>query len=226
MNAPTRLVIQTEREKHHEHNLPHPHRPATDAGDTWPLRGSCNVPKDAREADEHMFVERADGALWLLVRTRYGIGESVSTDRGKTWPDLTPSGIEHPTSRFFVRRLVSGNLLLVKHGPIDTRTSRSHLTSYLSKDDGKTWSGGLLIDERLGVAYPDGDQSPDGLIRVIYDYNRRTDRNILMAAFREEDVAAGKDVSGSVSLRQLVSRGTGGQEKPKPSKAPASRPDG
>jgi hypothetical protein len=193
---------------------------STDAGKTWTLRGSCNVPKDAREADEHMFVERTDGSLWLLVRTRYGIGESVSTDRGKTWPDLTPSGIEHPTSRFFVRRLVSGNLLLVKHGPLDQRIGRSHLTAYLSKDDGKTWGGGLMLDERHGVSYPDGDQSPDGLIRVIYDYNRRTDRNILMAVFREEDVAGGKDVSGAVKLRQLVSKGTGGQEKPKPSKAP------
>ncbi len=129
---------------------------STDAGKTWTLRGSCNVPKDAREADEHMFVERTDGSLWLLVRTRYGIGESVSTDRGKTWPELTPSAIQHPTSRFFIRRLVSGNLLLIKHGPIDSRTSRSHLTAYVSKDDGKTWTGGLLLDERLGVSYPDG----------------------------------------------------------------------
>jgi hypothetical protein len=193
---------------------------SSDAGKTWALRGSCNVPKEAREADEHMFVERTDGSLWLLVRTRYGIGESVSNDRGKTWPDLTPSGIEHPTSRFFVRRLVSGNLLLVKHGPLDQRIDRSHLTAYVSKDDGKTWSGGILLDERAGVSYPDGEQTPDGLIRVIYDYNRRTDRNILMAVFREEDAAGGKDESGAVKLRQLVSKGTGGQEKPKPSKAP------
>ena len=192
---------------------------STDAGKTWSLRGSCNVPKDARDADEHMFVERTDGSLRLLVRTRYGIGESVSNDRGKTWPELKPSAIQHPTSRFFIRRLVSGNLLLVKHGPIDTRTSRSHLTAFLSKDDGKTWSGGLLLDERNGVSYPDGDQSSDGLIRIIYDYHRTTDRNILMASFREEDVAAGRDASGMVKLRQLVSRGTGGQEKRKNSTA-------
>jgi hypothetical protein len=198
---------------------------STDAGKTWTLRGSCNVPKDAREADEHMFVERTDGSLWLLVRTRYGIGESVSTDRGKTWPDLTPSGIEHPTSRFFVRRLVSGNLLLVKHGPLDQRIGRSHLTAYLSKDDGKTWGGGLLLDERTVVSYPDGQQTPDGLIRIIYDYNRRTDRNILMATFREKDVAAGKPVTPDVRLRQLVSKGTGGKEKPKTSTA-SSNADG
>jgi hypothetical protein len=188
---------------------------STDAGKTWTLRGSCNVPKEARDADEHMFVERTNGSIWLLVRTKYGIGESVSTDRGKTWPELKPSAIQHPTSRFFISRLVSGNLLLVKHGPLDRRIGRSHLTAYLSKDDGKTWGGGLLLDERTGVSYPDGQQAPNGVIRIVYDYNRTTDRNILMAAFREEDVAGGKDVSGAVKLRQLVSRGTGGQERPK-----------
>jgi formylglycine-generating enzyme required for sulfatase activity len=195
---------------------------SSDAGKTWSLRGSCNVPEDAREADEHMVVERTDRSLWMLVRTRYGIGESVSTDRGKTWPELKPSAIQHPTSRFFLRRLFSGNLLLVKHGPIDTRTGRSHLTAYLSKDDGKNWSGGLMLDERNGVSYPDGDQSPDGLISIIYDYNRTTDRNILMASFREEDVVAGRDASGMVRLRQLVSHGTGGQQKPRASATPQS----
>lgn len=193
---------------------------SNDQGKTWTLRGGCNVPKDVRQFDEHMFVERKDGSLWLLVRTNYGIGESVSTDRGKTWPELKPSTILHTPSRFFISRLASGNLLLVKHGPLDARTSRSHLTAYVSKDDGQTWNGGLMLDERLGVSYPDGQQTPDGLIRIIYDYNRVSDRNILMATFREEDVAEGKDVSNAVKLRQLVSKATGGQEKPKPSTSP------
>jgi hypothetical protein len=163
-----------------------------------------------------MFVERKDGSIWLLSRTKYGIGQSVSTDRGKTWPDLTSSAIQHPSARFFVSRLASGNLLLVKHGPIETRTGRSLLTAYISTDDGKTWGGGLMLDERAGVSYPDGQQTADGLIRIIYDYNRTSDRQILLATFREEDAAAGKPVSTAVSLRQLVSQGSGGQEKPKP----------
>ena len=192
---------------------------SNDQGKNWSLRGACNVPKDVRQFDEHMFVQRKDGSLWLLVRTTYGIGESVSTDGGKTWPELKPSSILHTPSRFFIRRLASGNLLLVKHGPLETRTSRSHLTAYLSKDEGQTWTGGLMLDERLGVSYPDGQQTTDGLIRIIYDYNRVSDRNILMAAFREEDVAAGKDVSGAVKLRQIVSKATGGQEKPQTSTA-------
>jgi hypothetical protein len=184
-----------------------------DKGKTWSARGGCNVPVEARQFDEHMFIERRDGSIWLLVRTKYGIGESVSTDRGKTWPELKPSAIPHTASRFFIRRLASGNLLLIKHGPMDKVTGRSHLMAYISRDEGRTWSGGLLLDERSGVSYPDGQQTADGAIRIIYDYSRTGDRNILMAVFREEDAAAGKAVSGAVRLRQLVSKASGGREK-------------
>jgi len=177
---------------------------STDAGKTWALRGACHVPVAHRIFDEHMFIERKDGSLWLLVRTKYGIGESVSMDRGKTWAELKPSSIVHPTARFFIRRLASGNLLLVKHGQLDTRTGRSHLTAFISTDDGHTWGGGLMLDEHLGVSYPDGQQTPDGLIHIIYDYNRTIHWNILMATFREEDAVAGKAVSDAVRLRQVV----------------------
>ena len=85
-----------------------------------------------------------------------------------------------------------------------------------------------MLDERRGVSYPDGQQTPDGLIRIIYDYDRRGDRHILMATFRPEDVAAGKDTSGDVRLRQLVSEASGGKAKEE-SKAKAkhntSRPE-
>lgn len=188
---------------------------STDNGKSWSIRGGATMPKEARLFDEHMFVERKDGSLWLLTRTTYGIAESVSTDRGVTWPDLQPSKLQHPTARIFIQRLASGNLLLVKHGPLYQKTGRSHLTAYLSKDDGATWQGGLLLDERNGVSYPDGQQDKDGLIRIIYDFDRTGQRLILMASFREEDILAGRTDSPSVQLRNLVSKGSGGREKGK-----------
>ena len=188
---------------------------STDHGKTWTLRGAAGVPDpNDRNCDEPMMIQRQDGSLWMLVRTAYGIGETVSHDLGKTWTPVKPSSIPHPVSRFFLRRLMSGNVLLVKHGPMDKRTGRSHLTAYVSPDDGVTWRGGLLLDERNGVSYPDGTQSPDGVIRVIYDWNRADDKHILMAAFLEADVLAGKDVSGTVRLRELVNRATGINPKP------------
>jgi hypothetical protein len=193
---------------------------STDRGQTWSVRGGCNVPAGDRAFDEHVVIERQDRTLWLLARTRYGIGESVSADRGVTWPELQPSAIAHPSARFFITRLNSGHLLLVKHGPIAKRTDRSHLTAFVSSDDGKTWSGGLLLDERDGVSYPDGQQTGDGLIRIIYDHSRTGDREILMATLREEDAAAGKAVSGAVRLRQLVNKASGGREKPRAPTSP------
>ncbi len=186
---------------------------SADAGKTWTLRGACNVPVEDRQFDEHLFIERTEGSIWLLVRTTYGIGESISTDRGATWPDLKPLALPHTPARFFIRTLASGNLLLVKHGPLDGQTGRSHLTAYISTDEGASWGGGLLLDERNHVSYPDGQQTPDGLIRIIYDYRRTAERNILMATFREEDAAAGKPVSDAVRLRQVVSVASGGLKK-------------
>lgn len=178
----------------------------TDKGQTFSLRGACHVPVEVRSFDEQMIIEKKDKSLWMLVRTSYGIGESISKDRGKTWSALEPSSIQHPSARFFIRRLNSGNLLLVKHGPIDKRTERSHLTAYLSHNDGRTWSDGLLLDERSSVSYPDGQQTPDGTIHIIYDYSRTGAREILMATFTEDDVVTGNPASSTVSLRMVVSK--------------------
>ena len=105
-----------------------------------------------------------------------------------------------------IRRLDSGSLLLVKHGPISIRTKRSHLTAYLSQDDGRTWSNGLLLDERNGVSYPDGQQEKDGTIHIIYDFSRRDARKILMATFTENDITAGDPEASIFSSRLLVSQ--------------------
>ena len=182
---------------------------SADRGQTWQVRGAVNVPEDVRNHDEHMIVERKDGSLWMLVRTKYGIGESTSTDRGRTWTPLSPSSIQHPAARFFISRLNSGNLLLVKHGPIQMRTERSHLMAFISKDDGKTWSGGLLLDERLRVSYPDGQQVKDGTIYIIYDYDRRGDQNILLTSFSEEDIVPCSDIKmlEVFKRRKVVSKG-------------------
>ncbi len=177
---------------------------STDNGATWTLKGACNVPKDVRAFDEHMFIEKKDGTLWLLARTKYGIGESVSKDGGATWPELQPSKIAHPSARFFIRRLQSGNLLLVKHGPIDKQTGRSHLTAFISDDDGATWPHNLLLDERKGVSYPDGFQAPDGVIYIIYDYDRTGAKQIIMTTFTEEDIVAGGYSTDKARERVLV----------------------
>jgi predicted neuraminidase len=156
-----------------------------------------------------MITELKDGRLWMLIRTNAGfLWESYSSDKGLTWSEGQQSSIITPGSRFFIRRLSSGNLLLVNHA---TSASRSRLTAMISTDDGITWNNGLLLDERAGISYPDGVEDADGNIWITYDYDRIGSRNpnqygyIYMAKFREEDVIQGRDVSGQVVLRQVIS---------------------
>ena len=187
-----------------------------DEGKTFELVGMAQLKEAA--CDEHMIVEKEDGAIWMLIRTRYGIGESTSTDGGKNWSAGKKYFVEHPTARFFIRRLKSGNLLLVKHGPIDKRTGRSHLTAFVSKDDGKSWEGGLLLDERNTVSYPDGVEAADGTIYIVYDISRTGEKEILVATFTEADAAAGKAVSDKVRLRIIANKATGVHPGKKPVK--------
>ena len=179
---------------------------SSDQGKTFTLRGTANVPDPkTRGPDEPMIVERKDGSLWMLVRVQ-GLAETVSSDGGKTWTPVQRIAIKHCTSRFFIRRLSSGKLLLVKHGPLDERVGREKLMAFLSDDDGKTWGGGLLLDERDHVTYPDGVQASDGTIYVIYDHERTPAGEVLLAVFREEDVMAAKAVTGKVRLKVPVAR--------------------
>ena len=174
---------------------------STDEGRTWTLHGAV---KARPWALENMIVELKDGRLWMLIRTSTGVlWQSHSTDRGRTWSEGTASTIKSPGSRFFIRRLASGNLLLVNHHKF---TGRSHLTAQLSTDDGATWNDGLLLDERGGISYPDGVQDKNGLIWITYDRDRNGTGDILVAKFREEDVIASKDVSRTVALKQVISK--------------------
>ena len=67
---------------------------------------------------------------------------------------------------------------------------------------GKIYANGVIG----GVSYPDGVQDKNGLIWIVYDRNRRGEGEILMARFNEEDVIAGSNVSGKVSLKQIVNK--------------------
>jgi hypothetical protein len=194
---------------------------STDNGLSWGFHGQANRASDTTDAKaldliEHTVIERSKGVLWMLIRTIPGIGESVSTDLGRTWTPVKNSSIRHPLSRFFIRRLNSGRLVMVRHDPPDItypddcddcgEWNRSHLTAYVSDDDGRSWQGGLLLDERETVSYPDGIEAQDGRVYVIYDRNRYTDHEVWMAVFTERDVLAGSCVSEGCRLRVVVSQ--------------------
>ncbi len=147
----------------------------------------------------------------MLGRTAKEIVESTSTDGGRTWSEAKETRGHQATERaVFPAPARFGKILLIKHGDkIDAHEGRVQLSAWLSDDDGKTWTGGLILDERKGVSYPDGFQAPDGTIYISYDRNRATDGEILFANFTEEDIAAKKLVGPKSALKLLICKPLG-----------------
>ncbi|WP_339709295.1 sialidase family protein [uncultured Kriegella sp.] len=178
---------------------------SNDQGKTWKRRGNVRFPNP--DWDEHMFIELNDGRIWMLARTKKGVMQAFSSDKGKTWSEPSFPTFTHPVARFFIRRLKSGRILLIKHGEqIDSHKGRSNLSAWLSEDEGLTWKGGLIIDEREGISYPDGFQAPDGKIYISYDHERSKLGEILMCKITEEDILAKKLISQSSQLKMIISK--------------------
>ena len=185
-----------------------------DNGKTFEKIGVADVPK--RSFDEHMILELKDGRLAMYVRTTYGIGVSYSFDRGKTWTPGVDSGLGGPCSRFHIRRLKSGRLLLVNHIHFQ---GRNNLAAMLSEDEGKTWKYHLMLDERKDVSYPDVTEAEDGYLYITYDRERgafydslswdevySSAREILYAKIKEEDMMSGTLLDEGSKLRCIISK--------------------
>ena len=184
-----------------------------DRGRTWNWLSTVPVPRDIQTCDEHMAVELKDGTFRMLLRVKTGMAESTSADGGRTWTTAAAGSVKNPAGRFFFGRLRSGNILLVKNGPVDTQTDRRDLMAFLSEDDGKTFPYRLELDMRRGVAYPDVSERPDGLIHCVHDYNRRAPGGgIILDVFTEADIKAGKIVSPQGRLHTVVRQNA----KPRP----------
>ncbi|MBQ9784364.1 MAG: helix-turn-helix domain-containing protein [Clostridia bacterium] len=184
---------------------------STDHGKSFVRLGGADVSN--RAFDEHMVVELRDGTLEMLVRCKDGIGVARSWDGGLHWVEEKGRRIPNPSSRFHIRRLPSGRLLLINH--VDF-TGRNNLYALLSDDDGKTWSSKMLLDARALVSYPDVTER-DGFIYVTYDRERgcfqksiagayASAREILVAKFTEEDVMAGQPVNPESYLQRVASK--------------------
>lgn len=128
---------------------------------SWPDKGMRNE----QSVCEPTIAERADGSLWMLLRTATdNLYEAFSEDGGETWTTPVPSAFfSHKTMPTF-HRLTDGRLLLFWSNtaifPEDHReltdkdfrhtkkgrfthgfTNRDVLHAAISADDGKTWAG-------------------------------------------------------------------------------------
>ncbi|GEM_PF-236715 len=183
-----------------------------DDGKTFCKLGGVDA--ERRSYDEHMIVEKEDESMAMYIRTFYGIAVSYSYDGGRNWTEATDSGLGGPCSRFHIRRLKSGRLLLVNHYKF---SGRNNLTAMLSEDDGKTWNYKLLLDDRMDVSYPDVKEADDGYLYITYDRERGSGkrtlkevyscaREILMAKITESDIIAERIISKDSKLKVVISK--------------------
>lgn len=183
-----------------------------DHGESFERIGTA-IAKD-RWYDEHMLLEKQDGTLEMYIRSSYGVAVSTSLDRGVTWSAGVDCGFGGPNSRFCIRRLRSGNILLVNHYRFQ---GRNNLTAMISTDDGRTYGGFLLLDGRRDVSYPDVTEGNNGFLYIVYDRERgahydpsrdysNAAREILMAKITEADILAGNLVNAESRLQMIVSK--------------------
>ncbi|MDY6023901.1 MAG: sialidase family protein [Candidatus Borkfalkiaceae bacterium] len=169
---------------------------------------TSDTDKNAKRYAESTLVELSDGRYWAIRRLENavngGMEQYFSSDKGLTWTageSNLPKPFYSPGSRFDMKRLKSGALLLVTNAEGMGSTNRRKMTAYLSEDDGKTWNYSLLLDNYI-TSYPDIYQTDDGTIYILFDKNRYGEGGIRLCILTEEDIKAGEFISEN--SRQLI----------------------
>jgi predicted neuraminidase len=148
---------------------------STDGGQTWASTGPIPA-LGSIQAIQPSILVHPGGRLQALGRTREGrIFQTWSLDNGQTWEPLTLTELPNPNSGTDAVTLSDGRHLLVyNHNPL--RSGRKPLNVALS-DDGRTWHGALVLEDdfskRDGFAYPSVIQTRDGLVHVVYTWDRK-----------------------------------------------------
>lgn len=167
---------------------------------------------------EANIVELSDGTIKMMIRGMNCVGDAYSYDGGYTWT------IPHqnrklflPDTKFSLKRLKSGNLLLVCNYKSDMYSyyvGRNNLTAMISKDDGVTWKDFLVIDKREGSEQPDIFETKDGTIYISYGRAPCFAGESLLCKITEEDIFNGKLVNPYSKLQIIVGK-AGGIKKQK-----------
>ena len=149
-----------------------------DQGRSWRRSNTLDIGAgrhDHAGSCEATALERADGSLYLLLRTETGwLCESTSTDAGQTWSALQKSAVPSVTCCGQMARLADGRAALLwnrppRHIP-DSPHSREELWLAFSTDDGRTWPAAKPLAARYVAS---GEKSDDRRVSYPYLYERR-----------------------------------------------------
>ena len=155
---------------------------SNDNGKTWEVTPPVNDPEKIR-AIQPSLLQHGDGVLQAIGRTRdSGVFQVWSKDDGRTWGEMTATGLPNPSSGTDAVTLADGRHLLVyNHNP--NYKGRSPLNVAIS-DDGKTWRAALVLEDekehRAGYSYPAVIQASDGRVHITYTWRRERIKHVVL----------------------------------------------
>ena len=179
---------------------------STDQGKTWSVTKSLESGGQFNAIQPAILVHDK-ARLQLLCRSKEMIlTTSWSTDAGRTWSALEPSGLFAPNSGIDAVTLKDSRHIVVynhrdgpNQGPNGAKIDVSNGAATLTKandlrrvrwpldiaisSDGKTWKHSIVLEEeplKDGYAYPAVIQTRDGLVHVSYTWGRVKIKHVVL----------------------------------------------
>ena len=149
-------------------------------GNTWTPLGIM------KHGEQLSVIERDNGDLFALSRSRPFVLASVSSDKGASWGKTRKTDLRCPDSGTVMIRLKSGRVLLAHND--NNGEDRSTLALRVSEDEGRTWKYHRILEMDLDLvgaefSYPCLIQAADDTIHISYTFRRFS---IKHAAFNED----------------------------------------
>lgn len=158
-----------------------------DAGKTWKSTGDLNDPEEFGAIQPAILIHSND-TLQILNRTKNSvISESWSYDNGYTWSKMMATGLPNPNSGIDAVTLSDGRHLLV-YNPTDKNWGDRVPLSVAVSSDGKHWNEFMELEsvtdpetaDEEEYSYPSVIQTSDGLVHIIYTWNRKTVKYVVL----------------------------------------------
>ena len=156
-----------------------------DFGKTWEKTEPLNHTKK-QEAIQPTVLIHPGGKLQQLCRSKNQfILTSWSTDNGRNWSEMKPTSLPNPNSGIDAVSLKNGQFLLVYNHikPTEKWGSRNLLNLAIS-DDGIHWEAALMLENDPNIdgeySYPAIIQTSDGLVHIVYTWNRKLIRHVVV----------------------------------------------
>ncbi len=120
------------------------------------------------------------GRIQMLCRSNSShILSSLSEDNGRTWSNLTSTGLPNPNSGIDAVTLKDGRHILIYNHLVKGR----NMLNVAVSNDGLEWKAAVLLEKDAKgteFSYPAVIQTKDGLIHITYTWNRKQIKHVVL----------------------------------------------